>query len=190
MTRTVALLGALTLGLCCACSGPTVEPSAGSGTPSAVRPTAVTDEHNDTDLAYVDRLSSQQQQAVDLVAMVSNRDVSPEVRELAAQIGADRSNEVKALRRMAGAWGVPPHPPEFHGNPGELTLEQLSEVYGQDGPGFEGRWLQRMVDNHLGAVAMSKAELDDGLNLGTREFARGLIELQEAQIEQLESLQE
>ena len=186
MTRTRSLLFALTLCLCCACSGPTGEPSA----PAVVRPTAVTDEHNDTDLAYVDRLGSQQQQAVDLVAMVSNRDVSPEVRELAAQIDADRSDEVRALRRMARAWGVPPHPPEFHGNPGELTLEQLSALYGQDGPGFEARWLQRMTDNHRGAVAMSKAELDDGLNLGTREFARGLIELQESQIEQLETLQE
>ena len=133
MTLTRSLLCALTLCLCCACSGPTAPPSAGSGTPSVVRPTAVTDEHNDTDLAYVDRLSSQQQQAVDMVAMVSNRDVSPEVRELAAQIGADRADEVRALRRMARAWGVPPHPPEF---------------------------------------------------------ARGLIKLQESQIEQLESLQE
>ena len=190
MTRTRSLLFALTLCLCCACSGSPVEPTAGSGTPSVVRPTSVTDEHNDTDLAYVDRLSSQQQQAVDLVAMVSNRDISPEVRELAAQIGADRSDEVRTLRQMARAWGVPPHPPEFHGNPGELTLEQLSELYGQDGPDFEARWLQQMLDNHLGAVAMSKAEVADGLNLGTREFARGLIKVQEAQIEQLESLQE
>jgi uncharacterized protein (DUF305 family) len=85
---------------------------------------------------------------------------------------------------------VAPHRPDFHGNPGELTMDQLSELYALDGTAFEERWTQRMIDNHLGAVAMSKAELDDGLNLGTREFARGLIMLQQSQVEKLETAQE
>ena len=108
----------------------------------------MTVDHNDTDLAHVDRLGSQHQQAVDMVAMVDNVDVSPELRGLAAEIGRARSDEMKALRRMANAWGVPPHSPDFHGNPGELTMDQLSELHALDGAAFEKRWTRRMADNH------------------------------------------
>jgi len=195
MIRTAALLAALALvlGLAlsgCASSGSSSETAETAAAPTVVPPTDVSADHNETDLVYVDRLGSQHQQAVDMVAMVANRDVSPALRALAAEIGRDRSAEMKALSRMAGAWGVPPHRPDFHGNPGELTLDQLSELYGLDGAAFEEAWTRRMVDNHLGAVAMAKAELDDGLNLGTREFARGLIRAQEAQIERLKAAHE
>ncbi len=67
-------------------------------------------------------------------------------------------------------------------------MDQLVALYELDGAGFAKSWTQRLVDNQRGAVAMSKAEVDDGLNLGTREFARGLIRLQESQISQLRDL--
>lgn len=120
--------------------------------------------------------------------MVANKDVSAALRALAEQIGRDRTDGVRTLRRMGRAWGVPPHPADFHGNPGELTLEQLSGLYGLDGAAFEKSWTRLMADNHLGAVAMSRADQDDGLNLGTREFARGPVRRQESQVVRLEAL--
>ena len=187
MTRTAAVLSVLLLALLGGCAGaPGTGDRASDSTPSVVRPSEVSADHNDTDLSYVDRMYSQHQQAIDMVAMTANKDLSPELAKLAARVGEDRSEEMKALQGMARAWGVPPHPPDYHGNPGELTMEQLSELYDLDGAAFEQSWTQRMTDNHLGAVAMSKAELDDGLNLGTREFARGLVRLLESQVAELE----
>jgi uncharacterized protein (DUF305 family) len=187
MTRTVAVTSALLLGLLGGCSVSSSAP-AGEGTPSGVRPTAVSADHNDADLAYVDQMLSQHQQVVDMVAMVANKDVPVELRRLARTLGDDRAAEMRVLRRMGRAWGVPAHRPDYHANPGEMTMDQLVALYDLDGPAFVERWTQRLVDNQLGAVAMSRAELADGLNLGAREFARGLVRLQERQIAQLRGL--
>lgn len=157
----------------------------------AVVPTAaseVSDDHNETDLAYAHELSTQSQQAVDMVAMVANKAVSPELRLVAAEAGRTRVLEVERLSDMLEVWGVAPHGQDFHGNPGELTLEQLSELYALDDAAFEEAWVAHMVANLEGAVAMSRAEVDSGLNLEARELARQLVEAHESQISELERL--
>lgn len=148
----------------------------------------VSSEHNDTDVAYAHELSALHQQAIDMVAMVATKDVSPPLHDLASKVGRDRSAEIRILHGMLEAWQIPRHAPDFHANPGEVTREQLRELYSLDGPAFEGRWLEMLADNHTGAVAMSRAELADGLNVGTRQLARELVQRQEAQIESMTEL--
>ena len=186
MTRTAALLCAAVLALT-GCSASS-QPSRDSAAP-VVPPSKVTEDHNDADLAYVDRMLSQHQQVVDLVAMVPNKDVPPELARLARRLGDARTEEMGALRKMAEAWGVPKHAPDYHANPGELTIEQLVRIYELEGADFSERWTQQVIDNQRGAVALSRAELDNGLNLGAREFARGLVRLLESQTAKLEALQ-
>lgn len=158
------------------------EPSDATAEPS------VSLDHNPTDSTYVHELSAMHWQAVDLVTMVGTKDVSVEVADLAVSIGRSRTSELEELERMLRAWNEQPPQGDFHGNPGELTMRQMSELYELDGAAFEELWLERMVGNHRGAVAMSRAEVDHGLNLEARELARRLVRTQGAQLEALEGL--
>jgi uncharacterized protein (DUF305 family) len=145
-------------------------------------------EHNETDIAYAHEISAMHRQAVDMVTMLGNREVSPELRELAAEIARDRSAELAQLGKLLRAWRVAPHGADYHGNPGELTMREMADLYALDGPDFEEQWIARMVANHRGAVAMSRAEVDRGLNVGARELARRLAETQAAQAAALEDM--
>ena len=89
---------------------------------------------------------------------------------------------------MLRAWREEPPQGDFYGNPGELTMRQMSEVYELEGAAFEKRWLEAMIGNHRGAIAMSRAEVDSGLNLEARELARRLVRTQGAQLAELERL--
>ncbi|HSE71559.1 MAG TPA: DUF305 domain-containing protein [Nocardioidaceae bacterium] len=187
MARLTPACGVLLLVLVtgCGAAGPQ-DVDAPSDVSSAT--TEVSADHNDTDVAYAHELTSLHQQAVDMVAMVANKRVSGELVDVAAAIGRDRSAEIGELESLLRAWKVRPHGPDFHGNPGELTMEQLADLYRLDGAAFEQAWLERMAANHEGAVAMSRAELDQGLNLAARELARRLVKEQQAQVAQLERL--
>ena len=186
------MLGTVLLGLTGGCSASSADLAPASGTAGRSATSAMPDEigpeHNPTDLAYVDAMTSQHQQALDMVTMAVRKDVSAVLAEEAAAIDKARSDELAAFGRLARAWDLPPHPPEFHGNPGELTVQQLSDLYALEGEAFEERWTELMIDNHLGAVAMSRAELTDGLNLAARELARALIVVQEDTAERLQAL--
>jgi uncharacterized protein (DUF305 family) len=142
---------------------------------------------NETDEAYVHELSAMHQQAISMVAMVSSKEVSDSVRDLADEIGRSRSEEAADLARTQRRWGLAPHA-DYHGNPGELTMRQMSDLYDLDGAEFEEQWLLKMAANHRTAVAMSQAEVDSGLDLAVRELARSLVKVQGAHLDALEQL--
>jgi uncharacterized protein (DUF305 family) len=189
--RPAAALVVLLLGLTAACTTrPELVPRESTSTSGASRTAEqrVGLEHNETDVAYAHEVSAMHRQAVDMVTMLGNREVSPQVRELAAEIARDRSEELVALGKLLRAWRVPPHGADYHGNPGELTMREMADLYALEGPEFEEQWVARMVANHRGAVAMSRAELDRGLNVAARELARRLAETQAAQAAALEDV--
>ncbi len=142
--------------------------------------------HNATDEAYSHELFNMHQQAVDMADMVGGKEVSGTVRELAAEVGRSRIQQMQALAYLAQSWGIKPHTGDFHGNPGELTRVDLQDLSELDGPAFEDQWLARMTDNYRGSAAMSRAELDGGLSVEGRQYARDAIEALEAVLEELE----
>jgi uncharacterized protein (DUF305 family) len=189
--RPAAALVVLLLGLTAACttrsevSAPDATSVAGA---SRTAEQKVGLEHNATDVAYAHEISAMHRQAVDMVTMLGNREVSPEVRGLAAEIARDRSAELAQLGKLLQAWRVPPHGADYHGNPGELTMREMADLYALDGPTLEEQWLARMIANHRGAVAMSRAELDHGLNVAARELARQLAEAQTVHVAALQAV--
>lgn len=128
------------------------------------------------------------EQALSLVAMAGNKEISDEVRRPADAIGRARATELDELRVRLRAWGFRPHGADFHGNPGELTMDELSTLYRLEGARFEREWLQSMRGNRRGAVALSRGEVARGLNLVARELAHGLVKVQEADLRELDRL--
>lgn len=183
-----AALLLLAVGGCSAGDGPSTSGSTtGSPVPQAAS-TALPAGVNETDLAYAHELGALHEQAVTLAAMIGDKDVSAEVRAVAAEIGRTRSAELAELNALLAAWGAEPHPADFHGNPGEMTARELSELYALAGPDFERQWLERMVANHHGSVAMSRAEVDHGGDMTARETARRLATAHQERMDQLQQL--
>lgn len=182
MTRTAATLVVLLL-LGTGCTTKTeIRPADPADFPASRAPAP----HNDTDVAYAHELTAMHEQAVDMARSARVKEVSASVGDLAARVERTRVSQLVGLDALRGTWDVERHASDFHGNPGELTERQLSELDALEGAEFEALWLARMVANYRGSVAMSRAELDLGLSLEGREYARQVIEGLEADLEALE----
>ena len=145
-------------------------------------------ERNDVDVAYAHVLGAMHAQAIAMVNLLADRDLPQDVRALAAEVGLNRSHEAKRLEQLLSTWGVPPHPADFHGYPGEFTDAELSKLATLDGRAFQRRWAEMMVANHRAALAVSTEELGGGLNVAARALARDLVKLLERQIAQLQAV--
>ena len=142
--------------------------------------------HNDTDTAYAHEMGTMHEQAVEMASMVGGKRVSTALGDLAAQVHRTRLSWMVSLDALRGSWGVERHASDFHGNPGELTPRQMSELHELEGSEFEELWLERMIGNYRTAIAMSRAELDLGLSVEGREHARQVVEDLEADLQALE----
>lgn len=186
--RLVALVAALAL-LVAGCAG--TDPAAGGTTARATRPALevpIAAERNDVDVAYAHVLGAMHGQAIAMVNMLAERELPQDVRALAAEVGLNRSREVQRLDEMLSTWRVAPHPPDFHGYPGEFTDAELAELAALEGRAFRLRWAEMMAANHRGVLAVSTEELDAGLNVAARALARDLVKRLERQIARLEAM--
>lgn len=183
----VALLVAVSL-LVAGCAR--AEPTGGTAARAtrAALEVPIAAERNDVDVAYAHVLGAMHAQAITMVNLLADRDLPHDVRALAAEVGLNRSREAQRLEQLLSTWGVPPHPPDFHGYPGEFTDAELSKLATLDGRAFQRRWAEMMVTNHRTALAVSAEELGGGRNLAARALARDLVKLLERQIAQLEAV--
>lgn len=185
----VAVLAAGALLMSGGCSG--AEPAAGGTSTAATRAALempIAPERNDVDVAYAHVLGAMHDQAIAMVNMLAERDVPDGTRALAAEIGLNRSREAQRLEELLGTWRVAPHPPDFHGYPGEFTKDELAGLAALEGEEFQRRWAEMMVANHETSLAISVEEVDAGLNVAARALARDLAKLLERQIEDLEDV--
>ena len=184
----VALVTALAL-LAAGCSdaGRAADGTAVTATRAALE-VPIAPERNDVDVAYAHVLGAMHDQAIAMVNMLSDRDLPGDVLALAAEVGLNRSREAQRLDEMLSTWRVAPHPPDFHGYPGEFTDAQLAELAALEGSAFQRRWAEMMVANHRTSLAISTEELGAGLNVAARALARELVKLLKRQIGQLEAV--
>ena len=156
------------------------------------------DAHNDADVGYARDMLPHHGQGLELSGLVPARGSSPAVRDLAALIDRQQGAEIGQLRGTLRSWGVPepdPHAPmpgmsaaagpAMPGMASPATLGRLRALRGND---FDRLWLQTMITHHEGAVRMARAELAGGTAFGTRNAARNVISVQQAQIDTMRTL--
>lgn len=114
----------LLLGPGCTTKAELSTPERANGAAAATASPRVGAERNETDEAYVHELSAMHQQAISMSVMVANKQVPASLRDLAAEIGESRSEELRDLTGILARWDVKPHGADFHGNPGELTARE------------------------------------------------------------------
>ncbi|AEV72169.1 hypothetical protein MycrhN_1553 [Mycolicibacterium rhodesiae NBB3] len=155
---------------------------------------------NADDHAFATNMIPHHQQAIELSAMAPDHSTNPELVALAAKISAEQEPEIKALRVFLVQWDENPDDDasqgeqEGHGGHGamagmvdEATMTKLQSLRGAE---FDTLWLQSMISHHQGAIEMAKAEVAHGQNEDVKRMAQGMIDAQQAEIDQMKQMLE
>ncbi|GAA2027387.1 DUF305 domain-containing protein [Pseudokineococcus marinus] len=188
--------------------GPSTPSSPGSSSPGSTGTATVAAEHNDADVAFAQQMIVHHRGALAMAQMADRRAQSPQVQALAERITAAQGPEIDAMSSWLRTWGqeVPDgmsidgmsmdgmggmggmsHGPEMTGM---MSSEQMDELEGMSGAGFDQMWLTGMVAHHEGAVEMSRTEQDQGANPQALALAEVIAADQTAEIDEMNQLLE
>jgi len=189
--------------------------SACGGSDEAEAPQKLSEtEHNKADVTFATDMIQHHAQALSMVDLTMDRDLEPEVQELADSIRAAQSPEIETMSGWLQEWGeeVPStmrdhvnggH--EGHGDDEDSSMSDSMEGMDEDMPGmmsaedmdalenasdaeFSDMWLTMMIEHHEGAIEMSETEQDEGRFKPAVDLAGTIIESQTAEIDTMEKL--
>jgi uncharacterized protein (DUF305 family) len=191
VTRTLGLLAAaVSTLLVTACGGTAAPPSSAPPSSSA----AVSVEHNEADIAFVQGMIPHHEQAVAMSRLAALRATSPQIKDLAATIEEAQAPEIEQMRGFLGAWstaedgsmGGMHH--DGAGMPGMVSHQQMGGLSEASGATFDRMFLELMMGHHEGAVEMARTELSAGGNPQAKALAQAIIDTQLAEITQMRDL--
>lgn len=189
-TRSAALVLSVALALTLsACDGDdsTVTPPTGAGGAGTGTVGAVSAQHNDADITFIQDMTPHHKGALAMAELAPTRAQNADVKQLAERIVAAQGPELKLMQEMAEAWDVELAAGGAMSGDMEMggdtdMLESLS------GAEFDRAFLEMMTVHHEGALTMAQTELDKGENSQAKALAREIIESQTAEIEEMKQL--
>jgi uncharacterized protein (DUF305 family) len=135
------------------------------------------------------------QQGVELAAMVSARTANPDLRVIAAHIGADQQAEIQTLNLLLAQWHEQAHPDGgrhagHEGMPmmGMVDQSTIDELQSLDGAAFDILWVTSMISHHQGAVRMAQDEIVHGQSVDAIHVATLIVEAQQREISSMTHL--
>ncbi|OAN36081.1 DUF305 domain-containing protein [Mycolicibacterium iranicum] len=155
--------------------------------------------YNAADIAFAETMVPHHKQAIDLCTMASERSADPGLLTLAGQIVATHQPEVNILNVFLVQWnenpdaradpgsGEDPLEPSVQGMVDDATVARLESLRG---PEFDKLWLQSMIGQLQGGVAMADDEIADGLNVDAIAVAKAITAGLEPQIAQMKQMLE
>ncbi|MBC7274476.1 MAG: DUF305 domain-containing protein [Streptomyces sp.] len=171
---------------------------AATGTTASASASDTAGAHNDQDVDFAQGMIPHHQQAVQMAEMAATRASSAEVKDLASRIQQAQDPEIQTMSGWLEAWGedVPSGMPDMdHGGhsggtdmPGMMGTEDMDELMGASGGGFDTMFLTMMVEHHEGAVEMAQTEKDKGRYGPAKKLADDIITAQQAEIEEMNQL--
>ncbi len=191
-TRTLAIAAALALGLTLAgCS--TNNNSSDTGSSSSTTSAAST--HNDQDVTFAQMMLPHHKQAVSMsdTLLAKGSDVDTKVADLAKQIKAEQSPEIKQLTSWLKSWGEPTEMPSMSGMDHSSMSGMMSDSDMQDLDQASAKdagklYLEQMIQHHEGAVAVAKTVVDKGKNTDAVQMAKSIVTSQTEQITQMKDM--
>jgi uncharacterized protein (DUF305 family) len=191
--RCAAVAAALTVSVLAGCGDQTGESAPVDAT------------HNEADVVFAQGMIPHHAQALEMVEMAQERDLPPEIEELAAQIEDAQEPEIETLSGWLEAWDQ--QVPDVAGKSAEEMAEM--EVAGEAGAedatrmmsamsmrqlrnapdtAFKDVWLSLMIAHHEGAVRMAETQVAEGENADAVSLAEEIMNTQGAEIAVMESL--
>jgi uncharacterized protein (DUF305 family) len=176
MKRVLAAMFASTL-LLAACGG---SDSEGSGS------TDSTTEFNDADVAFAQGMIPHHEQAVEMADLALESAESDEVTSLAEEIKAAQDPEIETMQGWLDDWDRPDSGGERM--IGMMSDQEMADLGAASGAEFDQMFLDMMIEHHTGAISMAETEQADGENADAKALAGQIIDAQEAEITEMESL--
>lgn len=166
-------------------------------------------DHNDQDVSFARDMVQHHAQALAMVDLTLERDLEPEVQQLAEQIRDAQGPEIELMVDWLVSWGedvpetVRDHANAGHGDehgdhgeqgdtghdmPGMLTAEELQSLEDAPDAEFDELWLRAMIAHHQGAVEMAEVQQEEGEFRPAVELAGDIVAAQEAEIARMQAL--
>jgi uncharacterized protein (DUF305 family) len=189
--RSAAVAAALTVSFLAGCGDQTGESA------------PVDDMHNDADITFAQGMIPHHAQALEMVELAQERELPPEIEELATQIEEAQAPEIETLTGWLESWDE--QVPDVEGKSAEemAEMEDMAGMEGAEGMmsemsmrqlrnapdgAFTDVWLSLMIAHHQGAVAMAETEIAQGENKDAVALAEDIIDTQGAEIAVMENL--
>ncbi|MFC6903830.1 DUF305 domain-containing protein [Halalkalicoccus tibetensis] len=150
-------------------------------------------EFNHADVEFMRMMIVHHEQAIEMAKLIPGRTDRCELRELGPEIIDVQEEEIEQMHEwLAEAGADPDHADHMdHGEmEGMLSEEELQELRCAEGREFDCLFVEGMIVHHEGAIEMSEDVLEDGRADRVADLAEEVIEVQEAEIEQMEDWQD
>jgi len=144
-----------------------------------------------SDERFVDAMAPHHQGAVEMADVALENAEHPEIRQLAGDIVSGQQAEIEQMRaikeRLSGSSEVP-----MEMSPEEMKMMGMMEDPGQlaDEDPFDRAFIDEMTPHHESAIEMARVAQESTEDPEIRELARGIVEAQEAEIEQMTAWRE
>lgn len=146
------------------------------------------------DVLFATNMIPHHQQAVELSALVPTRSANPALIALAQQISTAQEPEIATMKAFLVQWKENPGDGSEHSGHGDMNMAgmvddaTMAKLATLNGTAFDELWLTSMISHHRGAIAMAKAEVDNGVNVDAKALASNIITTQQAEIDQMQKM--
>lgn len=148
-------------------------------------------DHNEADVAFMQRMIGHHQQALEMTALVALRSQADDLTMLAERISETQLGEIDQMETWLTDRGEPlPEHQAHDGMPGMATPVQMAALEAAQGPAFVRLFLDLMIAHHQGALTMV-ADLyraGGGIEPAADRFAREVDADQTIEIQRMQEL--
>lgn len=147
--------------------------------------------HNDVDVHFIGMMVPHHEQAIEMSDVLLASDVDdPQVRDLAQRIKQGQERENEQMRAWAEEWGIE-EDMELHSKHianGMFQPERLEEFASLSGDELRTAFLEMMHSHHAHVIDMTQDEVERGGYAPLREMAQEMIDVQVAEMGEMEDL--
>jgi uncharacterized protein (DUF305 family) len=154
------------------------------------------------DVGFARDMGAHHAQAVEIAELLRDRTDDEDLRRIAADIALTQQAQIGQMRGWLDIWGRTPtsvdppmgwmgheHAPgEAVAMPGMATDDEIAALSAAHGAEAERLFLELMIRHHRGGIEMAGYAADHADEAVVRTLARGMVEAQTAEIDQLEQL--
>lgn len=184
-----ALLAPFLLGACGTAKEPA--PPAAPVAAQAVAEIKAGDEHNDTDIMFLQMLAYHQKQGLQMTTTAAERAKNPQLKNLAQAIQLTEKDELAMIESWLSGWGADTkvdQAPSLHADHGGLPGTGDAEIKALTtvkAAAFDTAFLNLFLAHQHQAMEMSKIALTGGKNNETKKFAERVRQSRQGEIQQM-----
>ena len=159
---------------------------------TTVASTGEAGDHNDADVTFAQGMIPHHAQALVRADMAITTSSDDQLIDLAERIKATQQPEIDQMTGWLEAWGEPVDTGSrgMGGMGGDgagmMSDDEMGQLRGMSGAGFDRVWLTMMIRHHEGAIEMAEKHQTEGQS--TEALALAIITAQRAEIEEMRTM--